>query len=164
MTIPKSLRKLDTLLRLQQLELERARVERAAIDAAVEKQRKKVADARTELERVLDLARGSVTATTGVAAETLRIAHDYAKWQGRVLAEEESALKNAEALAEAARAQVTRRFERLSALERLRERRAREAALDLSRREQKSLDDQALLRVRPPEPGTVSMKEMPTWP
>jgi flagellar export protein FliJ len=140
--------RLATLARLRELELEQARVERAAIDLSVERQRKRLAMTREELERVDRLAREQTTQKDGVSAATLQYLRDYTRWQQQTLREEQGALTTAERLAEEARKDVARRHGRLAAIERLRERRTREHSLEELRVQQKTLDDQALARPR----------------
>jgi flagellar export protein FliJ len=138
--------KLRTLVRLHELQLEQARVEHAAIEAEVERQRARVQALEITLANSHTRAQEMVSQHAGVCAEELKRLHDYAKWHAETLSEQRAVLERSRGLAEEARAQVIRRFERLSVMERLSDQQARDAALSLTRREQKRLDEQAPVR------------------
>ena len=139
-------RRLATLERLHEAELEQARVERTRLDAAVESQVKAVSDIERELASTTSLMREQVADGAGVPADLLRLTCDYARWQARTLAGQQALLVKARTSAEEGRQHVLRRFERLATIERLRVRAARENEIERARAEQKALDDQALLR------------------
>jgi hypothetical protein len=136
----RSVHRFQTLVRLHELQLEQARVERAALDVAVERQRVTVGRLRSELDDSRALAQQMVTRADGVAVNSLRQLQDYARWQAAALAEQERALERSRALAEDARLEVERRFERLSVIERARDRQMQLDATHAARREQQNLD------------------------
>ena len=140
-------RRLATLQRLRELELDQARVERASIDAATDRHRRRFALMQLELQATQALERSKVTAEAGVCADLLRHARNYARWQAREIGEQEAVVKASERRSDEARLEVARRFERLAVIKRLRERGAREAALEETRAEYKNLDNQALVRI-----------------
>ena len=87
-------RQLDTLQRLRELELQQARVERAAADAATEKQQERVNATEAEIKEAQRLAESHVTRGQGAAAELIRICTEYAKWQTHVLVEQQADLRS----------------------------------------------------------------------
>jgi|GEM_PF-1905404 len=139
-------RSLKTLQRLRKLELQQAQVERAAIDARVKQHEERVSTLHGEVGQTRALAHTQVTRAEGVSADTLRALRDYAAWQGQVLHAQEHELHAAQGVAHQAHENMKQRFEQLSIVERLRERRERDAAQERARKEQRRLDDQALLR------------------
>jgi len=144
-----------TLARLHELQLEHARVERAAIDKEVERQSAHVRELETELDNSRAIAQRLVAHASGISVDSLRQLHEYMRWQVGTLAAQQSVLERARALAEDARLHVVRRFERLAAIERMRDRHAKDAATLLGQRDQKALDDQAPVRaVVQGAPGT----------
>jgi len=138
--------KLATVARLFELQLEQARVARAAAEEAADRQREKARQIQSRIDEAHGLARDQMRGERGVSADELRRSSVYARWQLHVLAEQEQRVKHAEEKAEQALAEVTRRFQALSAIEDLRARRAEYAALEAARTEQKKLDDHALVR------------------
>jgi flagellar export protein FliJ len=145
------------LVRLHELQLEQARIERAALDAAVEHQRVKVEALQREVASAQALAESLVTSASGVAPDALRHMRNYVGWQNTLLAEQQLVLQRSSALAEQARANVRRRFERLSAMERACDRQARAAARERVRSQQRALDEQGSLRaVRRRADGTYA--------
>jgi flagellar export protein FliJ len=141
-------RRLASLERLHELELEQARIERAEVDAAADRQRSRVAALEREVEEMHEMERARIASQSGVSVEFLRGTRAYARWQHQEIGKERGALKSAEQLAEQARLKVTQRFERLEVIGRLRARGARDAAMEQGRSEQKTLDDLALVRGR----------------
>jgi hypothetical protein len=137
-------RRLATLGRLRELQLEEARVVHAAKQADVDRQRERVSEIQGHLDR--SQARARELVELGVAAAMLIHLHEYESWQASALAEEQMTLRKFQELEEEARAQVARRFEALSCIGRVRARLAREAALSRGRREYKTLDEQAPIR------------------
>ncbi len=140
--------RLQTLQRWRELELEQARVERARIDEEAERRRSRIAQLRRDADETLELQQRRIVADAGVSAHFLSLARTFARWQVMQIGEQQTALHLSEQMAEQARLEVGRRYERVAAIERLRERGAREAAMESNRAEQKNLDDQALVRGR----------------
>jgi len=137
-------RRLATLTRLRELQLEEARVAHALKQAEVDRQRERVREIQSHIEQ--SQARGRQLVESGVAVAMLIHLQEYEAWQANALTEEQASLAKLQELEEEARAQVARRFEALSCIGRVRERHAREAALSRGRREYKSLDEQAPIR------------------
>jgi flagellar export protein FliJ len=137
---------LATVERFFDLQLEQARVDRVAADEQVEHQRTIANQIQSRIDDAQGVALRGMQSAGGVSAEALRRSGSYAKWQMRSLADQQRRVQEAQDVAERALAEVLRRYQALAAIEQLRERRACEAALETARKEQKSLDDQALLR------------------
>ena len=137
---------LAVLERLRALELEQARVERNALDLAVARKRERLEATQVEIARAQGVLRDRVASVAGMSAEALRQNTDYLGWQGQIGAEQEAALTCARQLAEEARLDVLKKHGQLHAIGRLRERRRREAAVEIGRVVQGTLDEQGLLR------------------
>lgn len=138
--------KLATVERFFDLQLEQARVDRVTADEQVEHQRTIAKQIQSRIDDAQGVALRAMQSAGGVSADELRRSGSYAKWQMQSLADQERRVQEAQDVAGRALAEVLRRYQALAAIEQLRERRACEAALEAARKEQKSLDDQALLR------------------
>jgi len=138
-------RQLGTLQRLRKLELQQARVQRAAADAATERQQQRVNDIEAQLCETRQFAASHMTGTQGASAELLRICTEYAKWQTKALSEQDAELHRRQDISGQAREQVLACFEQLCVIERLRERRRREHATETARADQTTLDDRAMI-------------------
>jgi flagellar export protein FliJ len=143
MKTPARDRRLRTVQRLRELELETARTERARLDSAAEEQRR-------QLEQLQEGARDTTRiaadlSNQGVAADTLRQVRYYAAWQNQCISRQETELETARNRAEAARQTVIRRLERLRIVERLRERVARVATEAHVHMQYVLLDDQGIV-------------------
>jgi flagellar biosynthesis chaperone FliJ len=143
----KSGAKLAIVSRLYELQLEQARVDRAAADEYAERQRELAKQIQSRIDEAYCLALDRMRRTSGVLADELRQTGSYTSWQTRTLAEQQKRVREAEQAAEDAIAEVTRRYQALSAIEQLRERRAQDAAVEAARADQKVLDEHALLRL-----------------
>jgi len=137
-------RKLATVERLYKLELEQARGVRAVVEEAAAKQRRVASLIQGRIDETQAIA--SRQTEGGVSAEVLRQVRAYANWQAHLLGEQRERVREAESQVEEANAEVTQRFQAVSAMEKLRERRLRDAALEDERAHQRALDDHALLR------------------
>lgn len=140
-----SCEQLATVQRLDELELEQARAAKTKADAVVEQQSRTVGALQARVEQARRLAESQMTSGAGVGA--MRQLADYANWQARALQRWEAELSKARDAAEQARAHLMRCFERLSVIERLRERRMRELELERARMEQNTLDDYGTIAV-----------------
>jgi flagellar biosynthesis chaperone FliJ len=136
----------SVLTRLHELQLEEARIERIARDAAVERQRRCVEQIESAIADSHARSRDLAMKTGGLSVEALRQLHIYMRWQAGALAEQRVVLDRDETLAEEARLLVVQRFERLAAIERFRERQTTAAALEQTRSAQHDLDDRAPVR------------------
>jgi flagellar export protein FliJ len=137
--------KLGALERLTDLEVEQARIQHTALENAADEQRKRVAEVRAGIAQTRDFEQNLLMREDAVSVESLRHVQSFLQWRAQELVEQQANLTQAEDLASNARATVIRRFERLLAICRLRERRVQAAALDLARAEQKQLDDRAII-------------------
>lgn len=139
--------KLAIVARLYELQLEQARVDRAAADEYAERQRELAKQIQGRIDEAYGLALKRMRSANGALADELRQTGSYAKWQMRTLTEQQERVREAEQVAEKALTEVTRRYQALSAIEQLRERRAQDAAVEAARADQKVLDEHALLRL-----------------
>jgi flagellar export protein FliJ len=149
---------LGSVERWRALELEDARLQQAAADKALSEQQRLREEIRARLEDSRNFEQAA--STHGVSAEALRHAHAYSEWQARQLERQHQQVAEAERVVDQARAEVVSRLQALRVIERLRERRARDAAIEAIRAEQKSLDEHALLR----EARHHSNREQQQWP
>lgn len=140
-------RRFSVLVRLHELQLEEARVHRATLEAAAERQRQRVKKIESDIADSHAYARQLAAKGGSVSFEIMKQLHVYLRWQANALAEQQAVLKRDETLAEDARLDVVRRFERLAAIKRFRERQVAVATLEQSRRAQHDLDDQAPVRI-----------------
>jgi len=140
-------RRFSVLVRLHELQLEEARVHRATLDAAADRQRQRVTKIEADIADSHAHARQLTAKGGAVSLEILNQLHVYLRWQATALAEQRAVQARDEALAEEARLEVVKRFERLAAIKRFRERQTAVATLEQSRRAQHDLDDQAPVRI-----------------
>ncbi len=138
---------LQTLERWRALELEEARMDYVRRAAAV----RLVREALDELERAIEgtrqFARERLSERGPRNVAELRWLREYAAWQAGEQAAHAKKLQELEARAEEARLVVLQLFEKLSSVQRLRERGRQARAVDEQRREQKQIDELALRRL-----------------
>ena len=139
--------RLDTVARLYDLHLERSRSELAQASGNVAREKALQERIERQLGEVRALARNQMGSSTGVSADALRVSGAYEQWQVRQHTAQKERVLEAEQAAEKARDEVTRRLQALSAIENLAARRAREAAFERARLEQRALDELALERL-----------------
>lgn len=149
---------LASVARWRGLELENARLEHAAAERALREQQRLLGeiDARLEDSRKFE----STASSAGVSAAALRHARAYSQWQTRELEQQRTRVADAERVVTQARAEIVSRFQEVRVIDRLRERRTDDAALEAIRAQQKSLDEHALLR----EARHHSNMEQQQWP
>jgi flagellar export protein FliJ len=136
--------RLARIARLYELQLEEARVQHAAAESELERRREAATRTRRCIEDSQAFAQRLVLA--GAPAAMLLQVRGYEDWQARNLEAQQKSVREAAALAQEAHGVVLQRFRRLSTIERLQERREREATVEHLRREQKTLDEHALVR------------------
>jgi flagellar export protein FliJ len=148
---------LATVARLRELELEHARLQHAAAVDALSRQEQVLTDIRARLDDSHTFAREQAQSSHGISAALLLHVRAYSQLQTRLAEQQRERVDEAENGADRARAEVTRRFQALAAIERLRERRAAAAAIEAERAGQKLLDEHALVReARKPSNGEDS--------
>jgi flagellar biosynthesis chaperone FliJ len=139
-------RRLATVARLYDLQLEEARAELVLAQRRASERKQVAAEIQSRVEDANQLASAQLERSSGVSADLLRQARSYSRSQESALNEQQERVRQAEDAATSAVAEVTRRYQALSAVERLLERRRQDAALDAEQAAQKSLDDHALVR------------------
>jgi flagellar export protein FliJ len=149
---------LTGVARWRALELEDARLAHAAADKALNEQQRVYDEIHSRMEDSREFERQA--SSHGVSAEALRHARAYTQWETRQLEQQREHVVAAERAVTEARAEVVSRFQAVRVIDRLRERRARDAAIEATRAEQKLLDEHALLR----EARHHSNTEHQQWP
>lgn len=140
-------KQLRTLERWKTLEVEQAQAQHVVEQSKEKERQAAVDDVVARIEQADDLTRTQFDSSQPLSPETLlRLAH-YTAVQRDAMHLAEEALREAQTNVEQARSHLLKQTEELFGVERLRERRADEATLDTSRREQRQLDDYALLRL-----------------
>ncbi len=139
---------LQTLERWRNLQLEDAQARHSALQQVETDKRTHLQKVQQALADVQLFARGEMTEGRGLSPDALQRTMQYVAVQTGVLKTATDALKECETATAEAHAEVVSRSEDLFGVERLRERHAAAALIENSRREQRQLDDLALLRVR----------------
>jgi flagellar export protein FliJ len=134
------------VIRFYELKLEAARIGLVTADARLDEQRALQKAIQERADEARSVAQKSLQSASGVSADELRQWGSYASWNLQRLEEQRKRVREAEEAAEQALRDVTRCFQALSAIEKLSERREREAALEAARADQKALDEHALAR------------------
>jgi flagellar export protein FliJ len=140
--------RLHAVERLQQIELDQARVERTRLQKAVAEQRRRMTDLQARLDASRTLEVTLITSSAGVSADALRQSRLYLRAQALELLQQQEVLAKAESAADNARMSVVGSFERLSATRRLRERRAAEICAQQLRARFREFDDMAIVTKR----------------
>jgi hypothetical protein len=141
-------RQLRTLERWRTVELENAQAEYAALlKIALDKQsvHERI---REDIEAAQTVARDTL-GRAQLSVEALRRLHEFAVLQATELKAAATELEQSQTRLNEGHAHLVEHFERLSVVERFKERRAREGMKDLAREDQKRLDEQAMTRGRP---------------
>jgi flagellar export protein FliJ len=137
---------LHSVERWRAAELDKAQGTHAERQKTVDERAAAVQAVQNTIEESNELARAQASGRVLSVDALARIRH-YTAAQLQKLDEASQELDSSKREAEAARLAMCRKFEELSAVEKLRDRRSEEAARDAERQNQKRLDDQALLRV-----------------
>lgn len=138
---------LRTLERWRSVELDGAKAEYLqALKVRVDRE-SRVEDVASQIADMQQLAREAMKSNGHLSAEKLQRLAAYASQQEEEMAEAQSALQVSVEASEKARISVVERLERLSAVQRLSERRNLEADREYRRKDQKRLDEQALSRL-----------------
>jgi hypothetical protein len=140
-------RRLQALERWRSAELEEAQaqyvlLERAATERAAARDR-----ASSELEETQSFARERLAAQELLEADSMRRFAEFAAMKSKELASAQGALDDSRVLSDQAHGSVVQKFEQLSVVQRLGERRDAEAVREAARQDQKRLDEQALARL-----------------
>lgn len=147
------LRKLE---RLRTLELEHAQLEHVLASEVAEHKRQAVERTQTTIAETQSFAREQCEGTHVLSPDALMRIHEFSKLQSRELESAEQAWRDSQQQCDAALGQVVARFESLSVIERLRQRRELEASKQSAMREQKRLDEHALAHLAAGDVGTVN--------
>jgi hypothetical protein len=139
-------KQLHVLERWKALELDEAQANYTQRQQQEQEKQEGVSGVEAVIASTQDLVRRQYEQTHPLSADELRRINDYATVQAQALHEAHKALAASQAATAAAHAQVVDQCEQLFGIERLRERRGEQAALEDTRREQRHLDDFALLR------------------
>lgn len=145
------LRKLE---RWRTLELEHAQLDHAVAAAVADQHQQQVRRAESEIADVQTFARAQLAGSESVSPDALRRINEFAALQSQELDKAKSVLTQSQQFRDAALGEVVNRFEDLSVIERLRERREIEAGKELARREQKLLDEHALAHLAEESSGS----------
>jgi flagellar export protein FliJ len=133
-------------------ELDQAQIQHAQKQTVVARNEEAVKSVRQVIDGSQNLTREQVADNCIISVDSLtRLRHFTALKLGE-LQQAQSTLADSQREVAEAQAVILEKFESLTVLERLRKRRTTQANKDESRREQRQLDDQALLRT--PESGS----------
>lgn len=138
-------RQLHTLERLRTMELEDAKNRYSALAAIAAEKQSVMERVQREVSEAQDQVRDSLAAGS-LSVDALRRQAAFAELLGQRLSKAETERGESQAKASEAREVVLRRFEQLSTIERLRERREVERSRHASRQVQQQLDELALTR------------------
>ena len=144
--------RLLTLERWRAAELEAAQAEHVKLERIRLEKQSIVDGVESEIDAMQSFVREQVSDGQAISAEALQRFTRFAALQAQELSTAQQALETSRNDSEAAHTNVVEHFERLSVVERLRERRQAEAAKDAVRVAQKQLDEHALSRM-PAEAG-----------
>lgn len=150
---------LRTLERLRTLELEHAQLEHATAAAIELGHTQLVEKSESEIAAMQTFAREQLTESQALSADSLRRIHEFAVVQARELDLAKAALADSKQVAAQAFGKVVNRFEDLSVIERLRERREIEVNKETARREQRLLDEHALAHLADQLGGAGAKRE-----
>jgi flagellar export protein FliJ len=138
---------LHTLERWRTAELDSARAQHVELTRVMSEQESVRDRTQGELADTQSFVRERLESAEPLSPESLRQFAEFAAIQRQQLAVAQAAVEESRARCEAARAEVVERFEQLSVVQRLSQRRDQEAGRELQRSEQKRLDEQALTRL-----------------
>lgn len=141
------LRQLATLQRWRTAELENAQAEHVALARAADENKSAVAVVEGDIEQSQSFTRERMAAGTNLSVDALRTSASFSLMRTKELDEARDALRESLAQADAAQVVVLRRYEDLSAVERLQQRREESTVRDRLRQAQNQLDAQALTRL-----------------
>lgn len=139
-------KQLHVLERWKALELDEAQANYTAQQQQEQEKQEGVKGVEASIASAQEFVRQQFEQAHPLSAEELRRVNEYAAVQAQALQDARKALEQSQAATAAAHAQVVDQCEQLFGIERLRERRSGQALLEDTRREQRRLDDFALLR------------------
>ena len=149
----KSADRLQTLEKWRTAELDMAQARHAQQMTVVGQNEQAVNSAERVIDDALEQVRVVAQRAQTFSADSLARLQLYARVESEKLEHARRSLESSRREADDTRMRVTRRFEALTAVERLRARRKSVARRDSLRVEQNSLDDQAVLRSARPSAG-----------
>lgn len=139
--------KLESLEKWRNSELDRAQVLHTKTRTAAQRQEEAVASVQQSIEQSNELAREAAAGNKIISADALTRVRLYTTVQGDELKRAQGLLEDAQREVATAHAALLKRLEDLSVVERLRKRRTAQSQKEILRKEQRRLDDQALLRL-----------------
>jgi flagellar export protein FliJ len=140
-------KRLQALERWRSAELDEAQAQHVVLEVAAAQKETERDRVRAELDETQSLARERLTVSEPLAADSLRRFAEFAAVKGEELASAQHAVDDSRALCASALTVVVQKFEQLSIVQKLGERRAAEAVREAGRKDQKRLDEQALSRL-----------------
>lgn len=149
-------RQLLTLERLRSVELETAQTQHAKLEQVTLEKRSVVVRVEADITATQSFVRDQLAGAQPISLDALQRCTQFSAVQAVELAAAQKALEASRAESDAAHASVVEHFERLSVVEKLRERRAVEASKDVLRTSQKRLDEHALSKMTG---GTAAKRE-----
>ena len=139
-------KQLHVLERWKALELDEAQAKYTEQQQREQEKQEGVSCVEAVIASTQEFMRNQYEQEHPLSADELRRINEYAAVQAQALQDARKALEESQAATAAAHAQVVDQCEQLFGIERLRERRHGQALLEDTRREQRLLDDYALLR------------------
>lgn len=140
--------RLQAVERWQSSELDEARIEMARLNAAAANRQAAVERIEADIESFHSLVREQASGSTPLQAETLLRMSTFNDYQRQQLQSARESHQQARLQADEAQRTVLQRFEQLSVVQRLLERRQALAGKEQQRTLQKQLDEGALSRAR----------------
>jgi flagellar export protein FliJ len=140
--------KLKSLEKWRNLELDQAQAEHVKMLSKAAGNERALAAVRDTIADSQDRVRAETSDNRIISVDALTRLRHYTTVQTGELKKAQTSLEEAQREVATARKTLLKKHENVSVVERLRKRREVQAAKDGLRREQKRLDDQALLRVR----------------
>jgi flagellar export protein FliJ len=137
---------LHSLERWRTSALEHAQTEHAQRQRVADERAQVVDQVQSTIDASQDLARSHMTAGSVLSVESLTRIRHFATVQSIELQHAAASLEQSKQEAAMAQSQVCKKFEELTVVERLRERRSEQANKESLRKEQRHLDEHALLR------------------
>jgi flagellar export protein FliJ len=144
--------KLESLEKWRTSELDQAQIQHAQKRTAAARNEEAVESVRQVIDGSQNLAREQLAGNCILSVDSLTRLRHFTALKLDELQQAQSTLADSQREVADAKAVILEKFESLTVLERLRKRRTAQASKDDLRREQRQMDDQALLRT--PESGT----------
>lgn len=152
-------KRLLTLERWRSAELEAAQTQHAKLEQITVAKRSAVDRVESDITATHSFVRDRMADGQPISPEALQRFAQFAAHQAQELSSAQQAFEASRVDSDAAHANVVQHFERLSVVEKLRERRQMEAVKDSARVAQKRLDEHALSRLGGVGAQTAKRKE-----